>query len=45
MASYVLSSMQGGTYEFGTASIIAIVASILIFIIAELIPNEPVEKH
>jgi len=45
MAAYVLSSMQGGTYEFGTASIIAVIASILIFIIAELIPNEPVEKH
>jgi hypothetical protein len=43
MASYVISSMQGGTYEFGTSTIVSVIAVVLIFIIGELIPNEPVE--
>jgi hypothetical protein len=45
MSAYVISSMQGATYEFGTASIVAVVSFVLITALGELIPNEPVEKH
>ncbi|WP_243385736.1 YjzD family protein [Bacillus kexueae] len=45
MASYVVSSMIGATYEFGTSSVLAVVATVLIFIIGELLPNEPIEHH
>lgn len=45
MASYVVSSMIGVTYEFGTSSVLAVVATVLIFIIGALIPNEPANHH
>lgn len=45
MASYVISSMQGAAYDFGTSSIVAIIASVLIILIGEIIPNEPSADH
>jgi hypothetical protein len=45
MESYVISSMQGSTYEFVNSSIIAVIAIFIIFIIGSVLPNEPVENH
>ncbi|MBE4909350.1 YjzD family protein [Bacillus luteolus] len=45
MASYVVASMIGAAYEFGTASIIAVVSFVLITALGEIIPLEPIEKH
>ncbi|MDQ0162426.1 YjzD family protein [Bacillus alveayuensis] len=45
MASYVISSMIGATYEFGTSSVLAVIATVLIFIIAELIPSDEAASH
>ena len=45
MASYVVNSMTGGHYDFMAATILSIVAIVVIFIIAEVIPNEPVANH
>ncbi len=45
MASYVITSMQGGAFDFGVTSIIGIVAAVLIIVVGELLPNEPVEHH
>ena len=43
MTTYVVSSMGGAAYDFTQATIIAVVATILIYIVAAIIPNEPVE--
>ncbi|WP_243291326.1 YjzD family protein [Bacillus sp. FJAT-47783] len=45
MASYVVSSMIGATYEFGTSTLLAVVATVLIFIIGESLPSEASEQH
>lgn len=45
MATYVVSSMIGTSYDFRTANVLGIAAPILILIIANVIPNEPVEHH
>ncbi|MEK3644332.1 YjzD family protein [Aeribacillus sp. FSL M8-0235] len=45
MASYVVSSMTGSAFHFSTAIIISVVFTVLLFIIAELIPAEPSEEH
>ncbi|MGM7719560.1 YjzD family protein [uncultured Metabacillus sp.] len=41
MASYVVNSMTGGHYDFMTSTILSVIAIVVIFIIAEVIPNEP----
>lgn len=41
MASYVVNSMTGGHYDFMTASILSVIAIVIIFFIAEVIPSEP----
>jgi Mg2+/Co2+ transporter CorB len=43
MVTYVVSSMQGIEYHFATGSTLAIAATVLILVIAQLIPNEPIE--
>ncbi|WP_153124904.1 YjzD family protein [Peribacillus tepidiphilus] len=43
MLTYVVSSMIGVHYSFSTGSTLAIIAAILIFVVASLIPDEPVE--
>jgi hypothetical protein len=45
MASYVISSMKGITYDFVNSSILAVIAIFIIIIIGIVLPNEPVEKH
>lgn len=46
MLTYVVSSMTpGATYEFMPAAITSVVFTILIFIVAAVIPNEPATKH
>jgi hypothetical protein len=38
--------MQGGTYSFAQGSIIAVVFSILIFVLGDaVVPKEPAHKH
>ncbi|MDQ0232291.1 YjzD family protein [Metabacillus malikii] len=41
MASYVVNSMTGGHYDFMTASTLSVIAIVIIFIIAEVIPRNP----
>ena len=45
MASYVVSSMIGITFDAKNGAIIAVVATVLIFFVPQILPNEPVEKH
>lgn len=45
MASYVIGSMQSATYDFVTASVVAVIVTVLIIVLGSLIPNEPVEHH
>lgn len=41
MMGYVISAMTGSTYDFNQASIMSVVVTALIVIIAAVIPNEP----
>lgn len=43
MATYVVSSMGGALYDFRQATIISVVATILVYVVAAIIPDEPVE--
>lgn len=46
MLSYVVSSMTGGLYDFKLAAILSVIATVLIFVAAEVIPmKEHVEDH
>ncbi|QGQ44650.1 YjzD family protein [Metabacillus sediminilitoris] len=45
MASYVINSMTGGHYDFGSASILAVIAIVVILFITAVIPNEPNPNH
>jgi hypothetical protein len=45
MLTYVVASMTGAPFEFMTGLILAVGATILIFIASMVIPNDPVEKH
>ncbi|MBM7659776.1 hypothetical protein JOC85_000543 [Bacillus mesophilus] len=46
MVLYVVNSMQGGTYDFAQGTVIAVVFSILIFILGDaLVPKENTQKH
>lgn len=45
MASYVISSMTGGTYDFQQATIISFVVGIIVMLLSVFIPNEPVEQQ
>ncbi|CUA79362.1 YjzD family protein [Anoxybacillus suryakundensis] len=42
MVTYVVSSMIGAAYHFSTGTTLAVVATVLIIAIAQLIPNDPV---
>jgi hypothetical protein len=44
MVTYVVSSMIGTHYDFGTATTLAIITAILILIVPSILPNDPVEK-
>lgn len=45
MVVYVVSSMNGAAFHFETGVLIAIVVTVLLFILTALIPNDPIEKH
>jgi hypothetical protein len=45
MLTYVVSSMNGAEFDFKLGSILAVVVTILLFIVSSVIPNEPAEKH
>jgi hypothetical protein len=45
MLSYVVANMVGDTYNYMLASTVAIVFSVIVMLIGEALPNEPVEKH
>lgn len=45
MVVYVVSSMNGAPFHVETGVLIAVVATILLFILTALIPNDPIEKH
>ena len=44
MTTYVVSSMGGATYDFILATTLSVIATILIYIVAAIIPDEPVEE-
>lgn len=44
MTTYVVSSMSGATYDFILATTLSVIATILIYIVAAIIPDEPVEE-
>jgi hypothetical protein len=41
MLTYVVSSMNGLVYSFNMGVILTVIFSVLIFIIAAIIPNDP----
>ncbi|WP_027408935.1 DUF2929 family protein [Anoxybacteroides tepidamans] len=45
MATYVIGSMQGISYQFSTGALLGVVMTVLIIIVANLLPNEPVNQH
>ncbi|MCM3595253.1 MULTISPECIES: YjzD family protein [Bacillaceae] len=45
MMAYVVSSMTGVAYNFVTASILAVVATVLILILGEVVPDRSAEGH
>jgi hypothetical protein len=45
MATYVIGSMQGIPYNFSTGALLGAIVTILVIIVASLIPDEPVEHH
>ncbi len=44
MLNYVVSSVMGVEFNFVAGAVISLVFSVLIFIIAAVIPNEPVAE-
>lgn len=42
MVTYVVSSMIGVGYHFATGTTLAVIATVLILLIAQLIPDDPV---
>ncbi|KUP09066.1 DeoR faimly transcriptional regulator [Bacillus coahuilensis m2-6] len=45
MTTYVTSSMAGDAFNFGVGTIMAVIATVFIFIVTSILPSEPVEKH
>ncbi len=45
MATYVVSSMIGIGFDFQTGSILAVVFTILLFVLSAIIPEGPSEKE
>ncbi|MGG3449539.1 MULTISPECIES: YjzD family protein [Bacillaceae] len=45
MVVYVVSSMNGAPFHAETGVLVAVVVTILLFILTALIPNDPIEKH
>ncbi|AMQ22482.1 YjzD family protein [Geobacillus sp. JS12] len=45
MATYVMGSMQGIGYNFTTGALLGVIVTVLIFVVAALIPDEPAGDH
>lgn len=45
MVTYVVSSMLGEAFNFQTGTILAVVFTILIFVLSAIIPEGPTEKE
>ncbi|WP_442600318.1 YjzD family protein [Neobacillus sp. D3-1R] len=45
MLNYVVSSMSGTEFNFVTGTILAVIVTVLLFIVSLIIPNDPVEHH
>ncbi|MCD7034956.1 YjzD family protein [Metabacillus sp. GX 13764] len=45
MASYVATAMIGTSYNFGTASILGVIATVLLYIIASVVPDRTAETN
>ncbi|MFD1706945.1 YjzD family protein [Siminovitchia sediminis] len=45
MLMYVAGSMLGASYDFGTATILGIIAFILVMIVSAFIPEQPAEEQ
>jgi len=45
MTTYVVSSMNGVTYDFMTATILSVFFSVAIYVIGAVIPKPHVEQH
>ncbi|HZG71628.1 MAG TPA: YjzD family protein [Chondromyces sp.] len=45
MLTYVVSSMNGLPFHFETGLLLSVLATVLVFVLSAIIPNDPVEKH
>lgn len=45
MLNYVVSSMTGATFDLVTGSILAVIVTVLLFVVSVIIPNDPVDHH
>ncbi|ALA71092.1 DeoR faimly transcriptional regulator [Geobacillus stearothermophilus 10] len=45
MATYVMGSMQGISYNFTTGALLGVIVTVLIIVVAALIPDEPAGDH
>lgn len=45
MVAYVGGSMTGAPYDFNTAAILGVAATVLIVLISTVIPNKPIEEN
>jgi hypothetical protein len=45
MLNYVVTSMTGATFDFVTGSILAVIVTVLLFVVSAIIPNDPVDHH
>ncbi len=41
MVNYVVSSMNGVSYDFTSATIFGVITTIFVYVISAIIPNEP----
>ncbi|ASS88783.1 MULTISPECIES: YjzD family protein [Geobacillus] len=45
MATYVMGSMQGIGYNFTTGALLGVIVTVLVLVVAALIPDEPAGDH
>jgi len=45
MVTYVVTSMLGTAFDFKTGSILAVIVTVLIYVLGVLIPDTPTEKE
>lgn len=44
MLNYVVSSVMGVNFDFMTGAIVSVVFSVLVFVVAAIIPNDPIPE-